>query len=103
LEEMRRMPTFVILGKFTQKGIENIKDFQKIMAFAIETGKQHGIEVKAMYFTFGQYDFVTITEAPSAEISLQRLFALGSRGSVRTETLLAVPFEKGIKEISKLE
>ena len=97
------MPHFVTLGKFTQKGIENIKDFQKQMAMAVKKGKEHGIEAKDTYFTFGQYDFIYIAEGPNPEVVLQRLFALCSRGYVRTETLLAIPVARGIEEISKLE
>jgi len=97
------MPTFIMLGNFTQHGIENIKDLQKQMALSVKLGKEHGIELKAMYLTFGKYDWVAITEAPSMEVSMQRLLAMCSRGFVRTETLVAIPADKGIELINKLE
>jgi uncharacterized protein with GYD domain len=103
MERIKRMPHFVTLGNFTQKGIENIKDFQKQMELAVKKGKEHGIVGRETYFTFGRYDFIYIAEGPNPEVVLQRLFAMCSRGYVRTETLLAIPVERGIEEISKLE
>jgi uncharacterized protein with GYD domain len=99
-----KMVVSIVLCKFTQKGVENIKDFQKSMVGAAKGGKAHGIKGLGSYFTIGQYDFVMITETDAPdEVGLQRLFALCRRGFLRTETLRAIPAEKGFEAISKLE
>jgi len=50
------MPTYVALGKWTQHGIENIKDLLKRFEGAKKIVKSFGGEVKVVYFTMGQYD-----------------------------------------------
>ena len=96
------MPIYIILGNFTQKGIENIKDSPKRLEGAKELSKSLGGEMKAFYYTLGQYDFVAINKAPSVEVALKSALIIGSRGDVRTETLVAFPAEKGAEIIKEL-
>jgi len=96
------MPTFVTLGKFTQEGIMKIKESPQRLEAARQVMKSLGGELKEFYYTMGQYDFVAIVEGPSNESAMQSLFTIGSRGAVRTETLVAVPAEKAAGIIKKL-
>lgn len=96
------MPTYIVLGKFTQEGVKNIKDSPKRLEAARELAKSMGGEMKAFYYTMGQYDFVAISEAPSAETALKNMFIIGSMGAVRTETLVAIPAEEAAKIIKEL-
>jgi uncharacterized protein with GYD domain len=48
-----------------------------------------GGELKAIYVTMGQYDFVDVLEAPDDETAAKFALALGSLGNVHTETLRA--------------
>ena len=50
----------------------------------------------------GKYDFLSAIEAPSNEAMMQILLTLGSGGAVSTETLVAIPAEKGAEIIRKL-
>ena len=96
------MPTFIILGKFTQKGVENIKDSPKRLANATKMTESLGGKVKAFYYTMGQYDFVAVSEGLNLKNVMKALMILGSVGSVRTETLVAFPAEEGTKIIKDL-
>ena len=91
------MPTYIVLVRFTQKGIENIKDSPKRLEAARTLGKSLGGEITAAYYTLGQYDMVVILEAPSNEAVMNGLISTGSLGSVKTETLVAIPAEKGVE------
>lgn len=95
------MPTFVILGKFTQEGVTKIKESPERLGAARKVVKSVGGEIKEFYYTMGRYDFVAITEGPSSEAVMQALFKIGSVGAVRTETLVAVPSEKAAEIIKK--
>ena len=95
------MPSFVILGRFSQEGATKIKDSPERLAAARKVVKSVGGEIKEFYYTMGRYDFVAITEGPSSEAVLQALFTIGSVGAVRTETLAAVPAEKAAEIIKK--
>ena len=58
------MPLYIILGKYTQEGITNIKDSPKRLEDAKNVIKSLGGEMKDFYYTMGQYDFVSIGEFP---------------------------------------
>jgi uncharacterized protein with GYD domain len=96
------MPTFIILGQFTQKGIENIKDSPKRLEDARKLTESLGGKMKAFYYTMGRYDFVSISEGPDLDNALKNLLIIGGGGSVRTETLIAFPADKAAKLIGEL-
>jgi len=70
------MPTFIVLGKFTQEGITKIKESPQRLGAARKVTKSIGGEIKEFYYTMGQYDFVAITEGPSNEAIMQALFTI---------------------------
>ena len=96
------MTTHIIFGKFSQLGIKNIKDSPKRLEAAQKVVESVGGTLKAFYYTMGQYDFVCITEGTTDEGLMRGLFMIGSAGSVRTETMVAVPADQAAEIISKL-
>ena len=84
------MPTFITLGRFTQQGIENIKESPGRVEKAREAFRAMGADLKAFYAVQGQYDFVVISEAPDAATVAKLSLALEAQGNVRTETLTAL-------------
>jgi len=89
------MPTYVILGKYTQKGIENIKTSPEKREAAQKMFESIGGEFKDFYYTLGKYDFVVLCEAPDERAMLKALLIIASKGEVRTETLTAIPADNG--------
>lgn len=85
------MPTYITLIKFTQEGIEKIKESPARLEKAKAAVKAAGGELKAFYLTIGRYDAVTISEASSNEAYAKTMLAIGAGGAVRTETLCAFP------------
>jgi uncharacterized protein with GYD domain len=83
------MPTYISLANFTEQGVRNAKDSpQRAEAFK-EMAKKHGCTVKDIYWTHGQYDIVTVIEAPD-EMSANALsLSIAALGNVRTQTLRA--------------
>ena len=96
------MATFIILGKFTKEGIANIKNSPDRAEAAKEVFKSVGADLKETYYTLGQYDFIAIIEDASIEEITKALFIIGSKGAVRTETLLAIKKDKAKDIIKKL-
>jgi uncharacterized protein with GYD domain len=83
------MATYIVLGNFTDQGIRNIKDTTTRADALKERAKSLGITVKDIYWTLGQYDTVTIVDAPD-EMALTALgLAFGKAGNHRTQTLRA--------------
>jgi uncharacterized protein with GYD domain len=97
------MPTYITLFKWTQKGIENVKDSPKRLDKAKEAIKAGGGKMQAFYMTMGQYDGVTISEAPSDEALAKAMLAMGSGGAIKTETLRAFTEEEYRKLIGSLK
>lgn len=83
------METYIILGKYTKQGIENIKDSPARLEAATKAIEATGGRFLGWYLTMGQYDFVLIAEAPDAKTTAALLLATGMQGNVSTETLRA--------------
>jgi uncharacterized protein with GYD domain len=81
------MPLYVILGNWTQKRMETIKDLPERIKEGTNVFKSFGVEFKTLVFTMGRYDLVAIAEAPNAEAISKALLSWGSQGLLRTETL----------------
>ena len=88
------MPIYVVLGNFTQKRMETIKDLPKGLKESQEVFKSHGVKMQALIFTMGRYDVVGIFEAENEEAITKALLSWGSRGLLRTETLTGFTPEK---------
>ena len=96
------MPTFITLGKYTQKGIENIKEGTFRLDEAKKTFKAVGAEIKEFYLVTGEYDMVVVVEAPDDEIVAKLALIIGSKGTSRTVTLRAFREDEYRKIISEL-
>jgi uncharacterized protein with GYD domain len=96
------MPTYILLGNFTQMGIEKIRDVPQRDERAIDALKSVGGALKDYYFTVGRYDFVVTIEVPNDEALMKFLTIIGSVGAVRTETLVAIPRVRGYEILKEL-
>ena len=96
------MTQFVILGKFTQKRIETIKDLQASIKESTIVFESFGVKITKMVFTMGRYDVIAIVEASDEEAISKAVLSWGSRGLLRTETLTAFPPESMIKIIKEI-
>jgi uncharacterized protein with GYD domain len=83
------MAMYVLLVSFTDQGIRNVKDTTKRAEAFREMAKKAGATVKDLYWTLGQYDVVTILEAPDAASVTALGLSVGALGNVRTQTLPA--------------
>ena len=88
------MPTYITLIRYTTQGMQNIKDAPARLDAAKQAAQELGVDVKAYYLTMGQYDAVTIIEAPDDETVARIALTVGSRGNVSTETLRAFTEEE---------
>ncbi len=83
------MATYITLARYTQKGIENIKQSPNRLDAAKKMFQSMGAELKEFYLVTGQYDMLVIAEAPNDETVSKIALSIGSKGSVRTETFRA--------------
>lgn len=96
------MPTYISLMKFTDQGIKNIKDVPKRIEEGVKTFEAIGGKLIGFYSVMGEYDYVSISEAPSDEVIVSFALSLGSGGNLRTTTLKALPKDKFIEIVKRL-
>ena len=88
------MPTYVMLTNLTAEGIRTLKNNPNRVGEVNKEVEQIGAKVLAQYATLGQYDFVTIVEAPDEQTMAKVSVELGSRGTMSSQTLAAMPAEE---------
>ena len=94
------MLTYITLIRFSDEGAKTIKERPARLDRARVAVEAAGGKIKAFYLTLGQYDAVTINEAPSEEAYAATLLAIASAGAIRTETLRAFTEEEYRKIIA---
>ena len=58
------MPTYVMLTNLTPEGVQTLKNNPTRVQEVNKEVEQLGVKVKDQWATLGQYDFITIVEAP---------------------------------------
>ena len=96
------MATYITLIRYTQQGIQNMKESPARLEKAKEMIKAAGAELKAFYLTMGQYDAVAIGEAPSDEAYATTMLTIASAGAISTETLRAFTEDEYRKIVSAM-
>ena len=80
------MPTYISLIRYTQQGIQNMKDSPNRLETAKNMFKEMGGNLKAFYLAMGSYDAVVISEGPNDETAAKLMLTIGAAGAIRTET-----------------
>ncbi len=97
------MANYMVLFRFTPKGIENIRDAQSRLEDAKEVFRQAGAEVKEFYALMGRYDTMMMVDAPDDASLAKALYTIDSKGNVQSETLRAFTEREFIEMVSSLE
>ncbi len=88
------MPTFVMLTNLTPEGVQTLKSNPNRVQEVNKEVEQLGVTVKEQWAVLGQYDFITIVEAPDEKTMAKVSVELGSRGTMSSQTLAAMPVEE---------
>ena len=88
------MPTYVMLTNLTADGVKTLKNNPARVGEVNKEVEQIGAKVVAQYATLGRYDFVTIVEAPDDKTMAKVSVELGSRGTMTSQTMAAMPAEE---------
>jgi uncharacterized protein with GYD domain len=83
------MATYISLIRWTDDGIKNVKESPSRLAAAKKAYEAMGEEIKSFYMVMGQYDMVVVAEIPDDVTGAKFALALGSQGSIRTESFRA--------------
>ena len=92
---------YIMLIRFTDQGIKNIKDTTRRADAARSEAERIGGKF-TVYWTFGKYDGIGILEAPNDEAAMEFGLRVGSLGNTRTTTLKAFTEEEIARVVNKL-
>lgn len=82
------MPSYVILGKWTEQGLKKITDVPSRVKTANDMVTKAGGKMMTFY-TMGQYDFVSMMEVPKDDDAMAIILCLDSMGNTQTMTMKA--------------
>jgi uncharacterized protein with GYD domain len=85
---VKALPSFVVLGNWTDQGIRNVKDAPKRIEETHSMVEKAGGKMQ-LFYTLGKYDFMMVVEVPSDDDIMAILLCLGGMGNVRTTTMKA--------------
>jgi uncharacterized protein with GYD domain len=83
------MPSYVVLYKFTDDGAKNIKGTVERTREIRERNKERGFTIQALYWTQGEYDLVSIVDAPDEQSMMAGLLNIAGAGNARSTTMRA--------------
>lgn len=93
------MPTFIMLSSLTDDGAATIKKNPERIKEVNKDVEALGGRVIDQYAVLGEYDFISILEAPDLETVARISTELGSRGSIHIKTLAAIPIDEFIARL----
>jgi uncharacterized protein with GYD domain len=88
------MAVYIMLTKLTSNGVRTLKDNPSRVHEVNKEVEQLGVKVLNQWATLGEYDFVSVVEAPDARTMAKVSVELGSRGTTSNETMAAIPAEE---------
>jgi uncharacterized protein with GYD domain len=80
-----------MLTNLTPDGVRTLKNNPNRVQEVNKEVEQLGAKVLDQWATLGQYDFITVVEAPDSETMAKVSVELGSRGTMTSQTLPAIP------------
>jgi uncharacterized protein with GYD domain len=83
------MATYLMLFRFTEKGMESVRKVPERVQDAKKACARLGAEVRDFYLLMGRYDTMFILDAPDDATAAKCSMAIASRGNVHCETVRA--------------
>ena len=93
------MPTYVMLTNLTPDGVRTLKSNPGRVQEVNKEVEALGAKVLNQWATLGRFDLITIVEAPDPATMAKVSVELGSRGTMTSETLVAVPTDELVNTI----
>src|SRR3954451_4574879 len=83
------MPTYIAMLKWTQQGLQNVKQSPSRLDAARKGFEAAGVKMKDFYMVTGQYDLIVVLDAPDDASLAKAILTASSSGSISSETCRA--------------
>ena len=87
------MAIYMMLTRLTDEGRKTIKSKPQRIKEVNKEVEAMGVKILVQYALLGPYDFVNILEAPDNKTVAKVALELGSRGTLETLTMAAMPLD----------
>ena len=94
------MAIYLLLSRLSQQGVATLKSNPDRLREVNSDVAELGATVLHQWATLGEFDFVSVVEAPDTATIARVSVALGARGSTRIETLPALTIDEFIQTLS---
>jgi len=93
------MSKYIIISRLTDEGGKALKKNASRIKEVNKELKNMGVKVIDQYAVLGNFDFLNIVEAENETVVVKAVIEMASRGTIRTETYLAIPIEEFINSL----
>jgi uncharacterized protein with GYD domain len=93
------MPTYVMLSTLGPEGAATLREHPERIKQVNAEVEAMGVRVVQQYALLGPYDFLNVLEAPDERTMARVATTLGSRGTLKTLTLTAIPVDDFIADL----
>ena len=93
------MATYILLSTLTDEGAKTLGSNPSRLKDVNKEVEAMGVKVTAQWAVLGPFDFVNIVEAPDNETVARVSINLSSRGTIRIQTLAAIPIDEFIPDL----
>ena len=93
------MPIYILLSTLTQQGVQTLKSNPERLRQVNQDVEELGARILHQWATLGEFDFVSVVDAPDIATVARVSVALGARGSTRMETLPALEIEDFLRAL----
>ncbi|MES1248270.1 MAG: GYD domain-containing protein [Actinomycetota bacterium] len=94
------MPIYILLSSLSTQGVQTLKANPDRLREVNRDVEELGARVLHQWATLGEFDFISVVEAPDTATVARVSVALGARGSTRIATLPALTIDEFIETLS---
>ena len=94
------MATFLMLSTIGPNGAATLKDHPGRITEVNSEVEAMGVRIVAQYALLGEWDFLNILEAPDSVTVARVAITLGSRGTLKTQTIPAIAIDEFISALA---
>ncbi|MDQ3669742.1 MAG: GYD domain-containing protein [Actinomycetota bacterium] len=94
------MPTYIMLSKLTEQGLQTLRANPERIQEVNKDVEELGAKVLHQWFVLGPYDFVNIVEAADAKTIARVSVAISARGSADLESYEAIEVDELLSLLS---
>jgi uncharacterized protein with GYD domain len=87
------MATYLMFATLTPEGVRTLKHNPERIREVNREVEELGVRVREQWATLGEFDFVSVVEAPDDRVMARLSLELSSRGTARYHCCAAIPLE----------